>query len=123
MSTTVAASSGECIVYCNILDIGSVSGDVQHFMRVSLYKTPMHTTAGKFFKNITVIKYFDSDNYANIIVRPGTHILVEVPTIGLKINFTVPDQDSYNIARVAFPDDTFNEEEGVFPIVFGDFTF
>lgn len=94
----MASTTGECEIYCIISDIGSISGDVNHFMKVSLYKQPQKTNTGRFFGADVIIKNSEG-GYCSLNVKIGTYILVEVPTVGFKQTFVVPALDSYNIAN------------------------
>lgn len=95
------ASSGECEVYCKLVEISSTSGESDHYMRAELYNYPQkNTVTKKFFKKQTVIKYFDSNKEVSLGIKHGTYVLIEVPTAGLKVSFIVPELDSYNVAEV-----------------------
>lgn len=92
--------TGQCEVYARIEDFSNVSGDAVHYMEIQLSVVPQVNVIGHFIHDRTVREYF-VNRRAGVFLPKGLQISVSIPTIGLdEVTFTVPDQDSHNIAEL-----------------------
>lgn len=94
-------STGVCEVYVQLDDFSNVSGESEHYMDFTLAPVPQVNILGQIMIDSTLNRvYLDSNGYGVIELYRGLGIRLKIPTIGVDVVFTVPDQTTYNLSEL-----------------------
>jgi len=94
------ASSGYCDCYIQIENFSTTTGESNSYIEFTLASAPQRDIDYKGLIDKSAIIPFNDSGYATIELKQGINVTVYVNLIGLETTFTVPAQDSFNIASL-----------------------